>query len=57
MIDCKEELIERIINDLEDKELLNFGNYGNYDDAIADIYEVIDKRLSDFLIIQGKVLG
>lgn len=56
MIDCKEELIERIISDLEDKELLNFGNYGDYNEAIAEIHEVLDKRLSDFLIIQGRVL-
>ena len=56
MIDCKEDLIERIISDLEDKELLHFDNYGDYDDAIADIHDVLEKRLSDFLIIQGRFL-
>lgn len=56
MIDSKEDLIQRLINDLEEAEFLTFANYGNEQDGLEELYYLLEKRLSDFLIIKGDIL-
>ena len=52
----RKELIESIVSALAEGGALEDGNYSTYEAQEADVYDIIESVLDDYVIVKGTVV-